>query len=209
MSAIRPILVFGLLCIALACLNSSGAHAADNNPDDTVKAGMAKLADAAHVYGNQDEMREQKLEGAIRLFLEQYTDVNYAARLIIANHWGAAMPQQRDRFVEAFNNQVTHLLARFVPNIDFEGIRIEPFHGDIEETPFVIRATFRTFEEETIHFDLVIHELNGRWLIFDVMVEGVSYVKTYRYQFSGEIADTGLDATIQRFEIRSIARGDR
>ena len=209
MSAIRPILVFGLLCIALVCLDGSGAHAADNNPDDRVMAGMAKLADAAHLYGNQDEMGEQGLEGAIRSFLEEYTDVNYAARLIIANHWGAATPQQRERFVEAFNNQVTHLLVRFVPDIDFESIRIEPFHGDIEETPFVIRATFRTFEEETIHFDLVIHELNGRWLIFDVMAEGVSYVKTYRYQFSGEIADTGLDATIQLFEIRSIARGDR
>jgi len=209
LSAIKPILAFSLLYIALVCLYGNGVHAADKNPDDKVKAGMAKLAAAAHEYGNHDEIYEQKLEGAIRLFLEEYTDVNYAARLIIASHWGAATPQQRERFVEAFNNQVTHLLVRFVPEIDFEDIRIEPFHGDIEETPFVIRATFRTFEEETIHFDLVIHELNGRWLIFDVMAEGVSYVKTYRYQFSGEIADTGLDATIQRFEIRSIARGDR
>ena len=70
----------------------------------------------------------------------------------------------------------------------------------------MIRTTFRTSDKQTINFVLVIYERKGRWLIFDVIAEGVSYVKTYRYQFTGEIADTGIESMIERFEIRSTWR---
>jgi ABC-type transporter MlaC component len=72
----------------------------------------------------------------------------------------------------------------------------------------MIRSTFRTSKKETIHFVLAIHERQGRWLIFDVIAEGVSYVKTHRNQITGEIADIGIEAMIERFEIRSTRRGN-
>ena len=183
-------------------------YAADTLPDDMVKAGMAELADAARAHGNHGESSDQDLVDAVRLFLVESTDVHYAARLIFASYWETATPEQRDRFIKAFNNQVTNLLVKFVPDVDFGSVRIDPFLGDVEETPLMIRTTFRTSDKQTIHFVLVIHERNGRWLIFDVIAEGVSYVKTYRYQFTSEIADTGLDAMIKRFVIRSTRRGN-
>jgi len=173
-----------------------------------VKAGMEKLADAARVHDNHSESGEQALVNAVRLFLAEYADVHYAARLIFASHWETATPGQRDRFVEAFNNQITSLLVKLVSDVDFESVRIDPFLGDTEETPLMIQATFRTSDNQTTHFVLIIHEKEDRWLIFDVIAEGVSYVKTYRYQFTGEIADTGLEATIERFKIRSTRRGN-
>jgi len=206
LSAIRSVLVFGLICIALVCASGMRVHAADTLPDDMVKAGMARLAAAALVHANHGESSEQELVDAVRLFLAENTDIHYAARLIFATYWETATPKQRERFVKAFNNQVTNLLVKFVPDVDFASIRIDPFLGDVEETPLMIRTTFQTSDKQTIHFDLVIRERNGCWFIFDVIAEGVSYVKTYRYQFTSEIADTGLDAMIERFEIRSTWR---
>ena len=60
---------------------------------------------------------------------------------------------------------------------------------------------------QTIHFVLIIHEREGSWLIFDVIAEGVSYIKTYRNQLAGEVADIGLEAMIKRFELRSTGWG--
>ena len=169
---------------------------------------MAKLADAARLHGDHGESSEQDLVDAVRLFLMEYADVDYAASLIIASYWEDATFEQRDRFVEAFNDQVTNLLVKFVPIVDFGSVRIDPFSGDTEETPFMIRATFQTSDKQTIHFDLVIYENKGRWLIFDVSAEGISYIKTYRYQFTREIADAGLEAMIERFVLRSSWRGN-
>ena len=208
LSAIRPILAFGLICIVLLCSSGKEVHAADTLPDDMVQAGMAKLADAALAHGNHSESSEQDLADAVHLFLAEYTDIHFAARLICAAYWEIATPGQRDRFVETFNNQVAHLLVNFVPDIDFGSVRVDPFLGDTGEPPLMIRVTFPSRDNETILFVMVIHERQGRWLIFDVIVEGVSYVKTYRSQFTAEIADTSLEATIERFEIRSARRGN-
>ena len=207
LSAIRQILVFSLICIALVCSSARGVQA-DTLPDDMVRAGMAKLADAALAHGNRSESSEQDLVDAVHLFLAEYTDVHYAARVMIASYWETLTPEQRGRFVKAFNNHVTNLLVKLVPDIDFRSLRIDPFLGDTEETPLMIRATFRNSGKQTIHFVLVIHEREGRWLIFDVIAEGISYVRTHRNQFTGEIANTGFEAMIERFEIRITGRGN-
>ena len=206
MSAIRPVLVFSLICFALAYSYGESVHAIDTPPDDMVKAGIARLADAKPMHGNHNESNEQDFVDAIRLFLAEYTDVHYAARLILSTHWDTATPEQRDRFVEAFNNQVTNRLVMLVPDVEFGSVRIDPFLGDIEETPLMIQATFQNSDKQTVHFALVTHQWEGRWLIFDVIAEGVSYVKTHRNQLTGEIAEIGLEAMIERFELRSIRR---
>lgn len=203
LSAIKPVLVFSLSCFALAYSYCEHVHATDTSPDEMVKAGIARLADAKPVPGTNSESNEQDLEHAVRLFLAEYTDVRYAARLILTSHWNTATPEQRDRFVTAFNDLVTNRLVRLVPDVEFGSVRVDSFLGDIEESPLMIQATFQNSDMQTIHFVLVIHQSQGRWLIFDVIAEGVSYVKTYRNQLTGEIADIGFEAMIERFELRS------
>ena len=207
LSAIRPILLFSLICMTLLCSSGKRVHAADTLPDDMVKAGIATLADAALVHGNRSESSERGLEDAVRVFLAEYADVHYAARLILASYWEAATPEQHVRFVKAFNNLVANRLVIFVPDVDFGSVRVESFLGDSGEIPLMIQATFRNSDRQTMHFVLVIHEREGRWVIFDVIAEGVSYVKTYRNQLSGEIGDIGLEAMIERFELRSSGQG--
>jgi phospholipid transport system substrate-binding protein len=206
LSAIRPILFFSVICMTLLCSPGKRVHAAGTLPDDMVKAGIATLADAALVHGNRSESSEQSLSDAVRLFLAEYADVHYAARLILASYWETATPGQLARFVEAFNDLVTNRVTILVPEVDFGSVRIEPFLGDAEEIPLMIQCTFLNSDNQTIHFALVIHERQGRWVIFDVIAEGVSYVKTYRNQLSGEIGDVGLEAMIERFELRSTAQ---
>ena len=103
--AIRPVLFLSLICMALLCSSGKRVHAAGTLPDDMVKTGIASLADAALVHGNRSESSERGLEDAVRLFLAEYADVHYAARLILASNWEATTPEQRVRFVKAFNSK--------------------------------------------------------------------------------------------------------
>lgn len=173
-----------------------------------VKAGVEILADAKPVLGGHHESDERDLVNAATLFLSEHTDVHYAARLILSAHLDSATPEQNDRFVVAFNDLITNKIVILVPDIEFESVRIDPFLGDMEDTPIKIQATFRNDNNQIINFVLVTHKREGRWLIFDVIAEGVSYVKTYRNQVNGEVADIGLEAMINRFELRSTGPGN-
>jgi phospholipid transport system substrate-binding protein len=44
------------------------------------------------------------------------------------------------------------------------------------------------------------------WRVYDVRIEGVSYIQNYRSQFNAEINALGLDALIQRLEEGTEAR---
>ena len=209
MSAIRSILLFGLICITLQGLTGSGVRAAVVQPDDMVESGVRQLADAARSHDDHAGSTSQGLEYAVRQFLAEYTDVQYAARLILAGHWKATPPGQRERFVRAFNRHVANLLVKLVPDVDFDSVKVDPFQGDVEEIPLMVQATFQTGDGQTVQFLLVIHIREGRWLIFDVVAEGISYVKTFRNQFSGEITDNGFEAMIERFESRVGGQDDQ
>ena len=49
-----------------------------------------------------------------------------------------------------------------------------------------------------VDYDLVKRE-NG-WLVFNVVIEGVSYVRNFRAELDSEISASGLDAVIVRLE---------
>ena len=41
---------------------------------------------------------------------------------------------------------------------------------------------------------------DSKWLMFDVTIEGISYVRNYRTELNSEIQQTSLDAVIARLE---------
>ena len=44
------------------------------------------------------------------------------------------------------------------------------------------------------------------WRVYDVRIEGVSYIQNYRNQFNAEISATGIDAVIDRLAAETAAK---
>ena len=41
---------------------------------------------------------------------------------------------------------------------------------------------------------------DGRWRVYDVVIEGVSFASTYRTSFEQEIRQVGIDGLIERLD---------
>ena len=46
-------------------------------------------------------------------------------------------------------------------------------------------------------------KVNGAWKAWDVVIDGISYVKSYREDYGSEVQQTGLDAVISRLEAKA------
>jgi phospholipid transport system substrate-binding protein len=46
---------------------------------------------------------------------------------------------------------------------------------------------------------------NGRWVVYDVIIEGVSLVSNYRTQFNKVIQTESYDALVQRLRAKEMA----
>ncbi len=79
-------------------------------------------------------------------------------------------------------------------------VEILPFRGDTEGKYSTVKTRVKLDDgtDVPVHYDLV----NGKdgWRMFNVKIEGVSYVVNFRKEFEAEIEASSLAAVIERLE---------
>lgn len=140
--------------------------------------------------------------GALQTFIDSefntMFDRDYAARQVLGRHGRGAS----DADVKAFGDALAENLMRKYGSslLDFNSqlrVRIK------SETPLPRGLGVRVSSEllrsggEPIPVDYLMRQSGGTWKVFDVMVEGVSFVRTFREQF---------DTPLQRKSIQEVAR---
>ena len=189
----RRILV-GILGLLLA----SGALA--QSPNDVVQEAADELAQA--IEGRKDQLANDPaaLHALIDEILLPRFDRQYSAQLVLGKHWRTADAGQRDRFVDAFYRSLLRRYSDGVLEYDQNKVEVLPFRGD-ESEPRVVVRTIVSLEDGTavpVNYGLV--RRDAGWLMFDVTIEGISYVRNFRTELNAEIQATSLDAVIERLE---------
>ena len=130
-------------------------------------------------------------------------DVDYSARLVLGKNWTAATADQRSRFIKAFYRSLLNNYGDAI--IDFTGDRIRILATPLD--PAAVTATVRTEVKRSngqkIPVNYSMRKTAQGWKAWDVVIEGISYVKSFREDFGAEISQKGLDAVIKRLEAQA------
>jgi phospholipid transport system substrate-binding protein len=130
-------------------------------------------------------------------------DTPYAAQLVLGKHWRAASPEQRKRFVEAFYQSLLYTYGDAM--VDFTADRLKVFPTKVAPTDE--RATVRTEIKRSngtkVPVNYSLRKVNGEWKAWDVVIEGISYVKSYREDYGAQVEQQGMDKVIQQLESRA------
>ncbi len=190
--------VQSLLLIVITCLLSLTAQA--ESPNAVIEE-AAKLLDQA-VEGRQHELAEDKeaLYALIDEILLPRFDRRYAAQLVLARHWRTAGEEDREQFINAFYNHLMHMYAEAVLDFDLANLEVLPFRGDATKKRTTVK-TIVVLDDGTrvpVNYGMVKRETG--WLMFDVTIEGISYVRNFKAEVNAEIQAEGLDGVIRRLE---------
>ncbi len=188
-----------ILAILLAMFAVSTAAAAQS-PNDLIDEAIVELS--AGLDGRRDELAEDRdaLHALIDEILLPRFDRRYAAQLVLGQHWRAATDEQRERFVDAFYGAMLRQYADGVLEFQPDQIQVLPFRGDDTQRRTMVR-TIVLLEDGTrvpVNYGLV--KRDEGWLMFDVTIEGVSYVRNFRAELDSEIRAGSLERVITRFE---------
>ena len=127
-------------------------------------------------------------------------DTPYAAQLVLGQNWRNATPEQRKRFVDAFYQSLLYTYGDAM--VDFTADRLKVLPTKVEPTDE--RATVRTEIKRSngtkVGVNYSLRKVNGEWKAWDVVIDGISYVKSYREDYGAEVQQKGLDAVIVRLE---------
>jgi phospholipid transport system substrate-binding protein len=188
-----------------AWLMVAGAMAATASPLDVVQAAVTRVVavlhddfSAAHLDRPRTEMRRAEIHRvAGDLF-----DFDEMARRTLTRHWNGRTPDEKAEFVRLF----TEVLERsYIGRIEqFSGERIL-YSGERVDGAFAtVRSRIVTRRNAEIAVDYRLILRDGRWRVYDVLLDGVSFVATYRSEFERIIQQSSYAGLVDKLRKRAV-----
>ncbi|MGV8942457.1 MAG: MlaC/ttg2D family ABC transporter substrate-binding protein [Lysobacter sp.] len=142
---------------------------------------------------------------ALRIFIagefDQMFDSQYAARLVLGRHGRGAADADITRFSKALTNNLMQRygssLLDFNTRLKVRVISENPLRGG---AMVKVSSEFLRQGGEPIPVDYLMHKVGNEWKVFDVMVEGVSFVQTFRNQFDEPLSRKSISAVAADLE---------
>lgn len=177
---------------------SSFAWAA-TSPVPMLEQTADQIIDALEKNKSQLKKNPSFVQRTVREHLLPHIDVQGMARSVLGrNTWTRATPEERGKFTQAFSNLVVRTYASPLAEYSDEKImflpeRAAPSGRFTRVNSVIIRSNGQKIP---LSYSLVLKQ--GHWKVYDLSVEGVSLLQSFRTQFGQILKMTDMDALIMR-----------
>jgi phospholipid transport system substrate-binding protein len=176
------------------------AAASGDGPTEIVQAA------AQGMLGDLDKDRDAyrrdpaKVGQLVDKYLLPHFDTEFSARLVLGPHWRSASPEQRKHFVDAFYHSLLNNYGNALTDFSSDRLKIFPTKVDADATRATVRTEVKRSNGDRVAVNYYLHKTAQGWKAWDVVIEGISYVNSYREDFGAQIEQQGIDAVIKRLE---------
>jgi len=162
-----------------------------------VASNILKALDANRAaYANNPKMVRELADK----YLLPYFDTQCAAQLVLGRYWRSATEDQRMRFIEAFKDSMLQNYGNALVNFTANRLKVQPGRVDPASDLATVSTTISRDDGSTVPVLYVLHKTPDGWKAWDVKIEGISYVKSFRDDFAAQIEQKGLEAVITRLQ---------
>jgi len=189
------------LLLIISCFFSNGLSANLQTDDpvtlvtDITGRIFADVTENLEKYNNDHEA----LKALVRSDLMPLLDVRYAARLVLGRAGRGIESEKIDEFATLMSdlliNRYSASLLYFSSEVK---LQVMPQRGDLNPKITRVRTRVSLPSGSTAPVDYAFHKTAEGWKAFDVIVEGISYVTTYRNQIMPDVQANGIDSVIDR-----------
>lgn len=175
--------------------------AAVEDPVKMLKSVSDSVLKALKDNGTALDANPNKIYDFVDKLIIPYVDFNEMSTWVAGRTvWGKASEKMRDDFVKEFQILVVRTYAIALRNYRNETVYFAPQKVDLTKDRIQITSTIvRTSKENiNLNYRLVKHE--NKWLVYDIIIEGVSILQGFQAQFTNEIRQKGLDKVIAQIK---------
>jgi phospholipid transport system substrate-binding protein len=120
-------------------------------------------------------------------------------RVLPAQTWNNATSSQRQRFQRAFTNLLVHTYASALANYNDQTLRFYPVRGGYAGRSTVqVKSVIERPDGPSVAVDYRLILRGSSWKLFDLNVEGVSMLESFRSQFADQLSQGNIDALITK-----------
>ena len=133
-----------------------------------------------------------------------YVDFEQATRLAVGRAWREATPEQKKRLVSEFRNMLVRTYSNAISTYEGQTLKVLPARGKQDPEETVVRTQFIRAGGQPLPIDFTMHKAGETWKVYDITVEGVSLVLTYRSEFDAIVKQQGIDGLIKALATKNI-----
>jgi phospholipid transport system substrate-binding protein len=189
-----------LAFVLVVLVGAVARPAAAGAPSDQLKVQIDRVIKVLDDSELKKEGKSKDRRAAVRRIANDIFDFGETARRSLGRHWQARTPAERDEFVQLFGD----LLERsYMSRVELYGGEKIQYMGDtIEGDQAKVQTKLLTKSGSDIPIEYRMHRKGERWLVYDVIIEGVSLVANYRTQFNKIIQTSSYQELVKKMKTK-------
>ena len=196
---------FPALLLVLLCLPGAAVGAKEQSPQALVEAVTGDVLGALrHQDGDLTGDRE-KLVALIEERVAPYFDFRLMATQVLGHHWRDATVQQRARFTAVFKQLLTNTYAAVFGRYESQTVQVHAAEKTSSPDRVMVPTSVMTPSQEDIGVNYRLYRRDGKWRVYDVVVDGISLLINYRSEYSRLLQGESLDSLIAQIEAKNAA----
>jgi phospholipid transport system substrate-binding protein len=134
-----------------------------------------------------------------------YIDFRRMTALAVGKSWRGASTEQREALVAGFRSLLVRTYSNAIGVYRGQRMVVDPVNLSADATDTTVHNRFLSPGREAVAVDYRMHKTSAGWRAYDIVVEGVSLVTTYRGTFDQEIHRRGVDGLIKLLQEKNAA----
>ena len=196
------------LILLFVCFTFSQTMLAQSSPvpmlEQAANAIIATLKDnKSHLKNNPNIIYK-----TVETYLLPHVDVLGMSRSVLGRQaWNKATPAERTAFSNAFTQLVIRTYSNPLANYSDETVQILPVRGSLNSRFLRVNSLIVRSAGQNIPLSYSLISINGSWKIYDMSVEGVSLLQSFRSQFAQELQNTTISEIIKKMQQKQMKKG--
>ncbi|MBI4638053.1 MAG: ABC transporter substrate-binding protein [Candidatus Rokubacteria bacterium] len=190
----------GVLAVTFLLALFVGREAWAGPPTDQLKSQIDRVLKVVEDPELKKDSRGKERRAAVRKIANDIFDFAETAKRSLGRHWVSRTPAEREEFVRLF----TDLLERsYVSRIEvYGGEHISYVSESIDGDQATVRTKIVTKQETEVPIEYRLLRRSERWLVYDVVIEGVSLVSNYRTQFNKIVQTASYQELVKKMKTK-------
>jgi phospholipid transport system substrate-binding protein len=192
-----------MLLLSTICLSFIGLAMA-GEPTDLVRQTTDQVLKILDDPQFQAPNRQAERQERLHKLADQVFDWQEIARRALAVHWRERTPQEQQEFVKLFRDLVEGTYLNRLETAAQEKRDIQYVGEQVDGSRAAVKTIVVTRRNQQVPIEYRLHKVDGRWLIYDVLVEGISLVNNYRSQFNRIITSSSYNELVQKMKTKQV-----
>ena len=121
----------------------------------------------------------------------------------VGRFWRQATPEQKQKLQAEFKTLLVRTYSGALSQVKDQTLVVKPLRANPGDTEVIVRSELRSPGKDPVQLDYRVEKTDAGWKVYDIAVDGISFINNHRGQFNTIIQKEGVDGLIKNLADRN------